>query len=110
MNFCKEKRRKLKQAFKIIYHQKSELAPTGLNDDLQADVMRRIRRLGPLKSGSNFLMLFERFVWHLAPVAMTITLFFAIVLMNFDLIPDSEIFQLLYHESDDFSMIQFLRF
>ncbi len=96
----------LRKLLRQAYYEKEKFEVGG---QWQFNVMRRIRNLAQLKSQPNFSQMFEQLVWRLAPVTSTIILVFAIVLLSFDLIPDLEIFQLLYNESGDFSLIQFLR-
>lgn len=96
----------LRKLLRQAYYEKEKLE---VDVQWQFNVMRRIRNLAQLKSQPNFSQMFEQLVWRLAPVTSTIILVFAIVLLNFDLIPDLEISQLLYNESGVFSLIQFLR-
>jgi hypothetical protein len=71
----------LKKAFRDIYAAK-EREETG--DGWQFQVMKRVRRIGPLTPASNFLPAFEHFVWRLAPVSCLLVIALTLLLMNID--------------------------
>jgi hypothetical protein len=106
MKFCKEKLRKLEQAFKIIYREKSDLKTTERGNDFQANVMRQIRRIGPLNAKSNFSILFEQFVWRLVPVTCFLVILLATLTLQIDITPESELAAIVFNDPMGYSFVQ----
>ncbi len=64
MGPMKKDQKKLKETLTAAYYQKEKAA---VNERWQIRVMSHVRSLGPLKFKTNYLELFEGFVWKLAP-------------------------------------------
>jgi len=77
----------LKKAFRDTYAAK-EREETG--DGWQLQVMKRVRRIGPLAPASKFLPAFEHFVWRLAPVSCLLALVLTLLFVNMELDVDSD--------------------
>ena len=77
----------LKKAFRDTYAAK-EREETG--DGWQFQVMKRVRRIGPLTPASNFLPAFEHFVWRLAPVSCLLVLVLTFFFVNMEPDVDSD--------------------
>ena len=82
----------------------SERRNAGVKDGWQRQVMRHIRNLDPAEYRSNFLTLFEEFIWRLSPVACVLLIAMAIILMQTDFTPDNEIFSLFLNNSDEITL------
>jgi hypothetical protein len=106
MGSMKEAQKKLKKTLSATYYEKEKAAVNAL---WQVRVMRRVRSLGPLNAQANYLELFERFVWRLAPVACLLILALAIALMKLDFVSDYEIAKSFMEDPLDFSLFQFLQ-
>lgn len=106
MGFMKKDQEKLKRTLTAAYYEKEKAA---VNELWQIRVMSRVRSLGPLNAKSNFLELFERFVWKLAPLACLLILALAIILTNLDFVSDYEIAKAFMEDPLDFSLFQFLQ-
>jgi hypothetical protein len=72
----------LKKAFRDVYFAR-ERGDTG--DRWRAQVMRRIRQIGPLTAGVGFWPAFELLVWRLAPVSFLLALVVIVLFLNMDL-------------------------
>ena len=73
---------RLKKAFQDVYFAKER---DDTEDGWQAQVMRRVRQAGPLKSATGFWSSFERLVWRLAPVCCLLVFLLTLLFMNMDL-------------------------
>jgi hypothetical protein len=72
----------LGKAFRDVYSARErEGVP---RDDWRTQVMKRIRRIGPLKPAAGFWPAFEHLVWRIAPVTCLLVLVLAALLMNTD--------------------------
>jgi hypothetical protein len=75
----------LRKAFHDAYSaREKEMA---LTDNFRDQVMRRIRRIGPLQPAAGFWPAFEHLVWRLAPVSCLLVLVLGAFLMNTDFDP-----------------------
>lgn len=106
MEFMKEKQKRLKKTLTAAYYEKEKAAVNGL---WQIRLMRRVRSLGPLNVKTNYLELFEGFVWKLAPVACLLILVLTIILTKLDFVSEYEIAKAFMEDSLDFSLFQFLQ-
>ena len=106
MGPMKEKQKKLKKTLTAAYYAKEKAA---VNEHWQIRVMSRVRSLSPLNAKTNYLELFERFVWKFAPVACLLTLVLAIILTKLDFVSDYEIAKAFMEDPLDFSLFQFLQ-
>ena len=77
----------LRKAFRDAYAAK-ERDETG--EEWQSQVMKRVRRIGPLTPASNFLPAFEHFVWRLAPVSCLLVLVLTFFFVNMEPDVDSD--------------------
>ena len=66
----------------------------------QEETMRRIRALAS-EGRQSFTMMFEQFVWRLAPVTFAMILIISIVLSSYELIGEVEVFRLFSYELED---------
>ncbi len=74
MKFFKEnEEQQLHKTLKDVYFGKENIE-VALNSHWRMDVMRDIRRLGPLNAQTNPLQFFNRVVWRFATVACMLTL------------------------------------
>ena len=71
----------LKKAFQDVYSARQR---DDTREGWQAQVMRRVRQAGPLKSASGFWLSFEHVVWRLAPVCCLLVLLLGVLFMNTD--------------------------
>ena len=72
----------LGKAFRDAYSAREEEGV--LRDDWRTQVMKRIRRIGPLKPAAGYWPAFEHLVWRLAPVSCLLVLALAAFFMNTD--------------------------
>lgn len=106
MGYMKKDQKKLKKTLTAAYYKKEKAA---INELWQIRVMSRVRDLGPLNAKTNYLELFERFVWKFAPVACLLILVLAIILTKLDFVSDYEIAKAFMEDPFDFSLFQFLQ-
>jgi hypothetical protein len=73
----------LKKALRDAYFAKER---EGVGKEFRTDVMRRIRRIGPLSANVGFWPAFEHLTWRLVPVTclLVLVLTAALVTMDFD--------------------------
>ena len=106
MGYMKKDQEKLKKTLTAAYYEKEKAA---VNELWQIRVMSHVRSLGPLNVKTNYLELFEGFVWKLAPVACLLILALTIILTKLDFVSDYEIAKALMEDPLDFSLFQFLQ-
>jgi len=96
---------KLFNAFQTAHRNRPELLPT---DQWQRDVMRRIRNLASSTSETSLFMMLEQVTWKLSPVTLGMILICGIALMNLQIIPDWQIFQLITSGTEEINLLEFL--
>lgn len=97
---------RLTEVFRRVHSEKEKAV---VDDRWQTEVMRRIRNLDPVEHRTNFLTVFEEFIWRLAPVACVLIITVAIMLMLTDFTSESEIFNLFINNSDEISLGEILQ-
>ncbi len=106
MGSIKKDQEKLKKTLTAAYYEKEK---TAVNKRWQIRVMSHVRDLGPLNVKTNFLELFEGFVWKFAPVVCLLILALTIILTKLDFVSDYEIAKAFMEDPLDFSLFQFLQ-
>ena len=106
MGSIKKDQKKLKKTLTAAYYEKEKASVNGL---WQIRVMSHVRSLGPLNTKTNYLELFEGFVWKFAPVACLLILALTIILTKLDFVSEYEIAKAFMEDSLDFSLFQFLQ-
>jgi hypothetical protein len=96
---------KVKQALKAAYNAKENDGPK-ISEQFEAQVMRRIRALGPIHSTPDYLSLFEQFVWRLVPVTAILIIVFAVWAIQFDFVSDFEMTAIFINDPISFNLIQ----
>lgn len=97
----------LKKILREAYFEK-EHAEAG--EQWQVNVMRRIRGLGPITSGPNFLVFFERFFWRLTPATCFLVLISAVLLFKLDFTPEYNLLASLIYNTEKATLIQLFGF
>ena len=97
-------RYEIDRLIKVFRRVHSERLNTDVKDGWQRQVMRHIRNLDPAEYRSNFLTLFEEFIWRLSPVACVLLIALAIILMMTDFNSDNEIFSLFLNNFDEITL------
>jgi len=93
----------LKKILREAYFEK-EHAEVG--EQWQLHVMRRIRNLGPVRSGPSFFMLFEQFVWRLTPATCLLFIVGAIIFLKLGFFPDYDVLTLFINNTEELSLAQ----
>jgi hypothetical protein len=96
---------KVKKALKAAYHAK-ENNGSEKGGQFEAQIMRRIRALGPIYSRPDYLSLFEQFVWRLAPVTAVLIIILAAWAIQFDFASEFEITNIFMDDPIGFNLIQ----
>ncbi len=91
------------KAFRVAYNKKEN---HDIQEEWQATVMRHILRLGPLKSKTDYIMLFDNFVWRFAAVACVIAVILSVYLFQTGFQPEYEIAELFLNNPIEFTFIQ----
>jgi hypothetical protein len=81
--------------FRITYLEKENIP---ISDTWKELTMQRIRSLSWENGRLNFSVMFEQFVWRLAPVTFVMILAISIWLSSYEIISDAEIFRLFSFE------------
>ena len=95
----------LKKILLQAYHEKEKLE---LGDQCHMNVMRRVRKLGPLPSKPDSLMQFGQFVWRLTPVTCLLIIMSVAVLLKFDFTPDYNMLISFVTDAEEISLAQLL--
>ena len=93
---------------KILFQAYNQKEKQEVGDRWQVDVMRQIRRLGPLPSQPLPVMQFGQFVWRLTPVTCLLIIMSAAVWLQFDFALDYNLFLSFITSSEEISLAQLL--
>ena len=96
---------KVKQALKAAYNAKENNGP-GVNKQFEAQIMRRVRALGPIHSWPDFFSLFEQFFWRFIPVTAVLIIVLAIWTIQFDFTSEFEMTTIFMNNPISFDLIQ----
>jgi len=105
MNTIEHRLEKLTVMLRKAYREK-ENRPSG--DQWQGEVMRRVRKLGPLLPRPDPLVAFGQFVWRLAPVTCLLIVVSTVLLLNFDFTPDYNALISAIPDAEEVSLVQLL--
>ena len=83
---------KLIKTLKTTYHDQEEVQA---GPQWQQNVMRDIRRLGPLKPEANGMAFIDQYMWRAATVICMLILVVSTFVMNLDFMSDFELINLL---------------
>jgi len=76
----------------------------------QANAMRRIRGLGPLRTRTNFFMFFEQFFWRLTPATCLLILISTALLFKLDFFPEYDLVASLIYDTEELTLTQLFGF
>lgn len=82
-----------------------EKEKTEVSEVWQSRLMDHIRRLGPLCPKTNFLDLFQRFVWQLAPFTCVLILLLSAAVVRLDFVSDYELSKMFIEDPTNFSLL-----
>ena len=95
----------LKETLRKAYFDKEQLE---VGDRWQAAVMRSIRQMAPDDRAAGFFVLFEQFVWRLAPGVCLLLLVLTTLWFNIEFVPEVDVFHVFLEEGDTAVFQQFL--
>jgi len=98
--------RKYEALKKILREAYFEKEHAEVSEQWQVNAMRRIRSLGPVKSGPSFFVLFEQFVWRLTPVTCLLIIIGAIIFLKLGFFPDYDVLTLFINDTEELSLAQ----
>jgi hypothetical protein len=104
MTPIKDKEEALREILRQAYLEKENVE---VGDRWQEEAMRRIRELGAIEAASSSLVMFEQFVWRLAPLTCLLILGLAVLLSSLDFISGYDIIQLLMDGTEELTLNQF---
>ena len=90
------------KALCAAFHEKEK---TEVGELWQSRLMDHIRSLGPLYSKTNFLDLFQRFVWQLAPFTCVLILLLSAAVVRLDFVSDYELSKMFIEDPTNFSLL-----
>ena len=79
-------------------------------DGWQAEVMRRVRNIGPLQPMPDRLMLFTQLVWRLAPAACLLVIVTGALLLKFDFASGSNLLTSFFSDTTEITLAQLFPF
>ena len=104
MTSNKDEHEKLRELLRRAYRDKENVE---VGDQWQEKVMRRIRELGEIGERPSSLVMFEQFVWRLAPLTCLLILGLTVLLSSSDLISGDDVIQLLMNGTEELAINQF---
>ena len=107
MKFLLSDDERLKRALRKAHYAK-EWEDVG--DRWQSQVMRRVRSIGPLKSGMPFWSDLEYLVWRLAPVSCLLIASLSVLFLNMDFDFGNDLLGTLRAELEEPSLSEFFGF
>ncbi len=96
MKLTHDDHEKVINTLKTAYHEKDTVA---VNGQWQQNVMRDIRRLGPLRPEANGYALYAQFLWRAVPVISMLILIVGGLVANLDVMAEYELGNLLLEDS-----------
>lgn len=99
---------RLKILKNILFQAFHEKDKPEVGDAFRLQVMTQVRKLGPLSSRLDFPILFERFVWRLAPVTGLLIIAGLAILLKFDFTPDYNVFLSFVTDTGEIGLSQLL--
>jgi hypothetical protein len=97
----------LEKILRRAYYEK-ESAEVG--EQWHQEVMRRIRGLGPIETGTNFFMLFGQFFWRLTPATCILIFISAALLLKLDFTPEYDMFASLISYAEEVTLVHLFGF
>jgi len=94
-------------AWRPLYQERENRA-LETNVTWQADVMRAVRRIGPLHAGPQASLLFGQLVWRLAPITMLLIIAAAVILLKFNITPGDSLLVSLITDVEELTISQLL--
>lgn len=104
MTSSKDEHDELKEILRRAYRDKENVE---LGDQWQEEVMRRIRDLGEIEDRPSPLVMFEQFVWRLAPLTCLLIVGLTVLLSTFDFVSGDDVIQLLMNGTEEITLNQF---
>ena len=101
----KHEQEALREILRLAREEKENIV---IGDQWQEAVMRRIREFGPIEAKPGFLLMFEQFVWRLAPLVCLLILGLTVLFSSVNFTPGYEAIQLLMNGSEELTVVQFL--
>jgi hypothetical protein len=102
----REQRKRLRRTLSAAYRQR-ENCEFPSDRQWQTHVMRRVRSWRTPDYQSVFLMLFERLLWKFSPVALTLVLLLALVVLQTGFPSGNETARMLVEDPVDFGLYAF---
>ena len=96
---------KVKQALKATYSAKENDGPK-IGEQFEAQVMRRIRALGPIHSKPDYFSLFEQFFWWLVPVTAVLIIVMAALAIQLYFVSEFDMTAIFMDDPISFNLIQ----
>lgn len=105
MNSSNKNEQKLQEALRAAYVHKEKI-DIELSSRWQMDVMRDIRRLGPLNEKINPFVFFDRVVWRFATAACAVALILSVYVGFTGWNPTDEVANLFFDDPVEFTLSQ----
>ena len=93
---------RLIKAFSTTYRKREK---TEVRELWHTRVMGHIQDLGPLYNKTNFVEVFQQFVWKLAPVAFILALLLGAAISRIDVVSDYELTNIFMEDPEEFSLL-----
>lgn len=104
MTTIKDEHDELREILRRAYRDKENVE---VGDQWQEEVMRRIRDLGEIEERPSPLVMFEQFVWRLAPLTCLLIIALTVLLSTFDFTSGDDVMQLLMNSTEEITFNQF---
>lgn len=78
------------------------------SEQWQLEVMQRIHSLSIPSVAGSFSNRLEVVTWKMSPVTLAMVLVCAVLWMNLEIIPDSQVFQLISSNMEDINLLELL--
>lgn len=95
---------KLLKVLQTAYHDRSAPLP---DDQWQRDVMRRIHHPASSASDRSLSRMLEQVTWRLSPITLVMILVCGLALINLEITPDWQVFQLITNGMEEINLYEF---
>ena len=96
---------KVKQTLKAAYNAKENNGPE-VSEQFEAQVMRRVRALGPIYFSPDYFSLFEQYFWRLVPVTAALIIVLVAWTIQFDFTSEFDLATIFMNNPISFDLIQ----
>jgi len=103
MKITSDRSEKLRDLLRGVHHAREDLA---IDAQWTRQTLRRVRHLAAAERSLSTVGLWEPFFWHWFAAGGVATAVMALLLINFQFVPDADLWSFLLYENETMNMLQ----